>query len=148
SSANRFPTRRAAVGSLCSAGSDICASRPACSARMSSMAEGLVAPAMVRSALSFRFLRCALKDNSTLLPGKRAKPSAGTKKPTPDLHMANRASAEQLVFGLNLAVCALAVASLEASNASTGVENLLLARVEGMALRANLDVDASGLFGA
>ena len=35
----------------------------------------------------------------------------------------------------------LAVALLEASNAATGVKNLLLAGVEGMALAADFDVD-------
>ena len=43
---------------------------------------------------------------------------------------------------------ALAVASLEASHAATGVEDLLLARVERVALRADLDRDPAGLLGA
>lgn len=43
---------------------------------------------------------------------------------------------------------ALAVASLEASHTTTGVQNLLLAGVEGVAVGADLGADLAALLGA
>src|SRR3954451_604703 len=62
----------------------------------------------------------------------------------------DRASFGQLVVGglVGAAGLALAVALLEAGHAAATVENLLLARVERVALRADLDVDLSALLGA
>src|SRR6476469_4461578 len=61
----------------------------------------------------------------------------------------DRASGSQLfVVGLFGSSLALAVALLEAGHAAAAVEDLLLAGVEGMALRADLDVDLSALLGA
>ena len=96
----------------------------------------------------FRFLRCALEGISTPDPGNAQTECRHKKADARSAHGRSGVGGTARTRWPDLAVCALAVASLEASDASTGVENLLLARVERVALRANLDVDASGLFGA
>src|SRR5258708_39067133 len=61
----------------------------------------------------------------------------------------DRASERQLfVGGLIGTGLALAVALLEAGHAAAAVEDLLLAGIERVALRADLDVDLSALFRA
>src|SRR6476659_3633129 len=62
----------------------------------------------------------------------------------------DRASFGQLVVSslVGAAGLALAIALLEAGHPATTVENLLLARIERVALRADLDVNLSALLGA
>src|SRR5262249_6557292 len=67
----------------------------------------------------------------------------------PALARQDRASGSQLlVVGLVGRSLPLPVALLEAGHAAAAVEDLLLAGVEGVALRADLDVDLSALLRA
>ena len=115
--------------SACRSGSESWRSRSACSASSASIAGAvsvIVAPPRDRSGASHK------------------------RKPTPGLRSrADRASVGQLVVGSAFcAGLALAVALLEAGHAAAAVEDLLLAGVERVALRADLDVDLSALLGA
>src|SRR5262245_10611406 len=62
-------------------------------------------------------------------------------------HCTVRASVSQLLVG-GFALVALAIPLLEAGHAATAVENLLLAGVERVALRADLGHDAAARLGA
>src|SRR6185312_10224754 len=89
-----------------------------------------------------------------LLPGRADTAGRYTRSGArPGTNATDRAPFEQLLAGVSLltsllAGIALAVALLEARHPATAVEDLLLAGVEGMALRAHLDHDVAVLLGA
>src|SRR5262249_48620510 len=72
------------------------------------------------------------------------------RRPACALSCTVRASVRQLFVGRFLVSSglALSVALFEARHAATAVQDLLLTRVEGVALRAHLDGDVTAVFGA
>src|SRR6516165_4054499 len=120
--ANRRPALRASSGLLCSSGSASRRSSSACSASSTSMV-------------------CTGSVMSHLLPHL---PQTRTDA-RPAQTRTVRASVSHLFVGCGLA---LAVALLETGHPAAAVENLLLAGVEGVALRADLDDDVAAGLGA
>src|SRR6476646_7206707 len=133
--ANRRPALRAAPGLACSSGSASRLSRSAYSASIASIAGAV-------SVISPPLARRPLK--SYRRNGARSARSAAERAPIGELLVVGS-------FGRPRRCArpgALAVALLEARHTAAAVEDLLLAGVEGMALRADLYGDLSALLGA
>src|SRR5699024_4039740 len=135
SSANRLATRRAAAASSCSDGSANCCSRPEDSTSTSSIAEGPLVPA-IASPLARVSTRPSSRRAGGPVKKRHRRPSCADAQA--------RASVGTLLV---LVLLPLAVAGLEAGDAAAGVEDLLLAGVERVAVRADLDGDATVFLG-
>src|SRR3954447_6656628 len=129
SSAYRRPSRRARAWSACTCGSANRASTSRCSAASAATASSTAPPWRRTSDRTSRVGQKRTGGNSTM--------------PVPrDL----RAPASEGLLGRRGVL--LAVARLEPGHAATGVHELLLAGVEGVALAAHVSVDLAGRRGA